>query len=173
MEIGWLVQTRPDISCSFGMMVQVTDGYFKADQSTKLRTLNKVIHTVKESQHRGLTQIPLDLSTMHIRAYAYGYFSNNQYLSSLLGYNIIFLFDDNYQSSVPVYRSFICLRVVRSVLGAEVCAFADAFGQAFAIQSVIEQCYCKRVPIRMLTDSKSLFDVIKKESTTTEKRPFY
>lgn len=50
-----------------------------------------------------------------------------------------FLCDDNDDASVLSFRLFKSRRVVRSVLGAECFAFADAFYQAYVIQSTIRQ----------------------------------
>ena len=60
--------------------------------------------------------------------------------------------------------------MTRSVLSAEVIAFADLFDDAFALRSQIEHALGLSVPIHMLTDSKSLFDIISKGSRTNEKR---
>lgn len=167
--MGWLVQTRPEIACSTGMMAQVTEDMFLSDKMEKVRVLNKAIRTLKSSPQRGITLSKLGEQGSHIRVYSDGAFSNIVDLSSQIGY-IVFLCDDNDNSSILAFRSFQRRRVVRSVLGAEVCAFADAFDEAYSIQTMLTQCFGKKLPLRMYTDSKSLFDVIVKESTTTEKR---
>ena len=60
--------------------------------------------------------------------------------------------------------------MARSVLGSEVYAFADGFDAAFSIKYDLEKMTGLHIPILMLTDSKSLFDIITKSSTTREKR---
>lgn len=60
--------------------------------------------------------------------------------------------------------------MVRSVLGTEGCAFADAFDQAFALRTTLYPLLRLTLPIHMPTDSKSLLDTLFKESVTTEKR---
>ena len=59
--------------------------------------------------------------------------------------------------------------MTRSVLSAEVIAFADLFDNAFDIPSEVKQALRRSVPIHLLTDSKSLFDIISKGSRTSEK----
>lgn len=78
---------------------------------------------------------------------------------------------DRHDSCSPIaYCSYKICRVVRPVLGAEICAFADAFDQAYASKHLMEKAYNKTIPMRMQTDSKSLLAEIGKESTTSEKR---
>ena len=60
--------------------------------------------------------------------------------------------------------------MTRSVLVAEVIAFADLFLEAFAINDFIEMEIANSVQLHLLTDSKSLFDIISKGSRTNEKR---
>jgi hypothetical protein len=59
--------------------------------------------------------------------------------------------------------------VTRSVLGSETMALADAFDMAYALKHDIETIVKQNVPIVILTDSLSLFDVITKAATTITK----
>jgi hypothetical protein len=56
------------------------------------------------------------------------------------------------------------------VLGSETMALADAFDMAYALKHNIETIIKQNVPIVILTDSLSLFDVITKATTTADKR---
>jgi hypothetical protein len=49
-------------------------------------------------------------------------------------------------------------------------AFAEAFDRSFVLKSDLEDMLNMRIPIRMYTDSQSLFDVISKGSMTAERR---
>ena len=49
-------------------------------------------------------------------------------------------------------------------------AFADAFDYSYTMKHDLENILRKTIPLKMLTDSKSIFDVITKPSTTTKKR---
>jgi hypothetical protein len=60
--------------------------------------------------------------------------------------------------------------VARSVLGREKMALADAFDMKYALKHDIEMIMKQNIPIVILTDSLSLFDVITKATTTAEKR---
>ena len=54
-------------------------------------------------------------------------------------------------------------------MSAAVIAFADLFDDALALKSEIEQAMKRAVPMHLLTDSKSWFDIISKGSRTSEK----
>lgn len=56
------------------------------------------------------------------------------------------------------------------VLGAEVYAFADAFDYSYTLKHDLEQILEQFTPLRMFTDSTSLFGVISKSSATAKKR---
>eukprot|EP00171_Calliarthron_tuberculosum_P016586 IDg16586t1 len=55
-------------------------------------------------------------------------------------------------------------------MGGEVIAFSDLFDRAATLSSELGDVYGKPIPVQLLTDSKSLFDVISKGSKTSEKR---
>ena len=60
--------------------------------------------------------------------------------------------------------------MTRSVLGGEIYAFADAFDYAYTMKHDLENITGRTVPLKMFTDSKSLFDIITKSFSTTERR---
>lgn len=79
--------------------------------------------------------------------------------------------DASNRCNILQYRSFKSRRVTRSVVRAEVYAFTEAFDAAYILKHDFEQVLGRRVPIlAMLTDSKGLFDIITKNSITSERR---
>lgn len=54
--------------------------------------------------------------------------------------------------------------------GGETHAFADAFDASYAIRHDLQQIMSKKIPLRIVTDSDSLFKVITKSSNMMEKR---
>jgi hypothetical protein len=89
--------------------------------------------------------------------------------SSQLGY-IIFLADGNGACQPMFWSSHKSRRVTRSVLGSETMALADAFDMAYALKHDMDMIIKQKVPIVILTDSQSLFEVIPRASITAEKR---
>jgi hypothetical protein len=96
-------------------------------------------------------------------------FANNEDLTSQLGFSI-FLTDKTGRCNLVHASSHKCRRVTRSILGGEVLAFADAFDYAYTLRHNLEHMFGKSIPLSMLTDSKFLFDVISKSSSTLEGR---
>lgn len=56
------------------------------------------------------------------------------------------------------------------MLGSELYAFCDGLDIGLAYSVALQPALGKRIPVRMYTDSKSLFDTITKRSQTSEKR---
>ena len=69
-----------------------------------------------------------------------------------------------------MFKSYKSRRVTRSVLAAEFIAFAGLFEEAFPLRAQLEQALKRPMPLHLLIDSKSLFDIIGKSSRTSEKR---
>ena len=49
-------------------------------------------------------------------------------------------------------------------------AFSDGFDAAYMIRHDLQVLFHRNIPLKMFTDSKQLFDVITKSSSTTERR---
>lgn len=165
-ELAWLVHTRPDIACAVNQAAQVTEKEFlKKD----IIDLNRVVAAAKRHSDRGILQHKLSLDSLQLIVYSDAAFSTNKDHTSQLGY-IIMLTDDSHKCNIIHYSSAKSRRVARSVLGSEIYAFADGFDHAYAFKYDLEAMTGKHIPLKMLTDSKCLFDVITKSSVTKEKR---
>lgn len=134
-----------------------------------MRLVNAATRVVRSDIGNRIHLRKLYCSTLRVVAYADGSFSNILDGSSQLEYFII-LSDASMGCNVLSYPSFKSRRVTRSVLGAKVMAFADAFDCAFVLKRNLQHLVGRHIPLAMLTDSRSLFDVITKHSSTSEKR---
>ena len=124
---------------------------------------------LKKTEENGIIIQKLDNPSLHLLVYADASFANNSDLTSQLGY-IILLADKFGKRNILHYASYKSRRVTRSVLGAEVYAFADAFDYAYVIRHDLEEILNQCIPLQIMTDSRSLFDVIVRNSTTSDRR---
>lgn len=166
MSLAWITHTRPEICCAVAQCAQVTATLFDASH---IKQLNSTIRSLKRDPARGIRHRKLDKDTLRVKVYTDSSFANNHECSSQLGH-IIVLSDATGKCNVLQYRSHKSRRVTRSVLGAEVYAFAEGFDNAYMIRHDLKQLLQRPIPLSMFTNSKSLFDVLVKNSYTTERR---
>jgi Reverse transcriptase (RNA-dependent DNA polymerase) len=167
-KLMWLVNTRSDISCATSMASRTTRDLFAMKPTENIKELNRIV------RHDKTITLPLlyprlDLDKLKLVAYTDSFFSNNDDLSSQLGY-IIFLSDSTGACQPLYYSSHKSKRVTRSVLGGEVMAFADGVDMAVMLKHDIERMLDRTIPIQVFADSLSLFDVITRSTTTVGKR---
>ena len=165
-KLAWLTHTRPEICCAVNMAAQVTDKSFGEDGITEL---NRVVTHVQKHPDQPLKNMRFASESLRIKVYADSSFANNRDNSSQIGY-IILLVDKFANCNILHYSSHKSRRVTRSVLGAELYAFADSFHVAYMLKHDLQSIMKRHIPLTMLTDSKSLFNVITKCSSTSEKR---
>ena len=165
-SLAWLTQSRPDVCATSNILSQVTPSTFEDAHVKKLNTTINHIHATSELS---LRHYPLNEDSLHVVAFADSSFANNLDLSSQLGVMIV-LSDSSGRANLMHYNSYKSKRVVRSVLGGEMYAFADAFDAAFSIRHDLQRLLKKDVRLTLLTDSMSLFKVIVNSTITTEKR---
>ncbi len=165
-QLSWMTNCRLDVACAVSQCAQVTQKEY--DREHDPRQLNRIIRHLK--RHKVKVKFPqLDRKTLHIRAYSDASHANNRDMSSQLGI-VVALCDGNNRCCIIGYRSYKCQRVTRSAMASECHAFADAFDFAFILKHDLETLLSQIIPIQMLNDNKSLFDIIVKASRTTERR---
>ena len=165
MKVAWLANTRPDLQFEISQMTQVAMDRFSEDAATLIKRFNVVIRYARNIA-TSLKFPRLDMKSLRVVGYSDAAFANNQDLSSQLG-RIILLMDGTGVSVQKSFKSYKSLRVTRSVLSAEIIAFDELFDDAFAIRHQLEQGLRRVVLTHLLTDSKSLFDIISKGSRTS------
>lgn len=165
-ELAWITHTRPDVAAEAAILAQVTIESFSPNHITQL---NRAIKRVKKEPKLGLLVHQLDVNSLYIIAHADSSFANLPDLKSQLGF-VILLSDKTGRVNWLHFRSYKCKRIVRSVLGGETHAFVDSFDAAFSIRHDLQKMANINIPLKMVTDSDSLFKVIVQSSTTTERR---
>ena len=133
---------------------------YEKDIAKYCKRLNKVIKYLHD--HKASIGIPkLDCNSLRIATYSDAAIANNTDLSSLLRRIVLLTYDNN--NSIPVsYTPYSSQRFVRSVLSAEVIAFADLFDYAPAIQKRLEFFLRQSIPVHILPDFKGHLDVLSK-----------
>lgn len=164
--LAWMSHTRPDLCCVITKAAQVTLETFGRD---KLNDLNGALLKAKRTKDTCLSYGELDKESLHLRVYTDASFAGNDDLSSQLGF-ITLLCDKDDNTHILEYSSRKSKRVVRSILGGEVYAFADGFDRAFMIRHDLQMIYNMEIPLHILTDSLQMVDVITKASSKTERR---
>jgi len=169
MKLMWMVHTRPDVAYCAATAAQITLEQWRTTSGAAIKRLNSTIKRLRNSPDESMRFPKLDKDTLRICVYSDASFANNEDLSSQMGY-IVFLTDASNRCAPMAYKSVKCKRITRSVLAAEAIAFAEGFDQGFTLKNDLRESLGRDVPLTILTDSKTLFDVITKSSYTQEKR---
>lgn len=165
-ELAWVTHTRPEIAADVNLLAKVTESQFRRHHVTETNKLIKRIHLIRT---RGLFQHKLDRKTLLIKVFTDSSFGNTPYYHYQLGY-LTMLCDKKDRCNIIHFSSYKSRRVVRSVMGAELYAFADAFDLAFLLKKDLELMLSQRIPLIMMIDSDNMFKVIVKNTSATEKR---
>ena len=168
-QLSWATQSRPDIACSIAQAAQVTEDLFNSGPTKHCKGLNSVVRHLLTTTDQVLKFLKLDHKSLRLQVYSDASYGNSFDGSSQLGY-IIFFADSNGNCQPLFWSSHKPKRDSRYFLGSETMAFADAFDMAYAMKNDIHNMTSLDIPIVMLTDSLSLFDVITKAKITSEKR---
>ena len=163
--IAWIAYTRPDILCLVNKLAQVTVESYTREH---IKMMNGCIKLLKMQKGFKIQYAKLDLDSVHLRVYTDAAFGTNNDSTSQIGF-VILLCDKEDNAHILDYASKKARRVVRSIMGGEFIAFAEGFDRAWILKHYLDKIYHKNIRINMLTDSKQLFDVIMKGSTTAEK----
>ena len=168
MNVAWLANTRPDMQFEISQLTQITQKMFDSNAKAYVKQINSLVRYA----HNNVAHIQfpsLVRDTLRIVGFSDAAYANNYDLTSQLGR--IILLSDVSNAVIPIsFKSYKSRRVTRSVLSAEVIAFADLFGDAYALKTKIEHALQRYIPMHLMTDSKYLFDTISKGSKTSEKR---
>ena len=151
MKLAWLANSRPDMQFEISQLAQITQNVFENEPKKHVKRLNSLVrHAHNIVAH--LKFPDLDRNSLRLVGYSDAAYANNHDLSSQLG-RIVLLMDDADRFSPISFKSYKSRRVVRSVLAAEVIAFADLFDDAYALRSQFEHALGRSIPMQLMTDS--------------------
>ncbi len=109
------------------------------------------------------------MNTAEIQSLSDASFANNKDLSSQLGC-IFLIMDIKGKCSKLSCSSTTCKRVTRSVLAGELHAFVHRYDARFTIAYTVGNILNKKIKIKVLTGSRTLFDSVILLCTMAEKR---
>ena len=147
--LAWIGCTRPDALCAINKAAPVTEKTFGTE---KLKSFNRTVKHLKGTHSRCFPFSPLKKDFLNMRVYTDASFAGNDNLSSQLGF-VILLCDSSDRAHILEYSSRKSKRVVRSILGGEVYAFASGFDRVFILRHDLETIFRMKIPLHMLTDS--------------------
>ena len=171
-QVQWASnQTRPDIS------------YDALELSTAIREpkvkdllqANKVIKRLKSKKSNILFPDLGDIKQLRLTVFCDASYANLTDGVSSAGGHIVFLTGKDNRSCPLSWRSGKIRRVVRSTLAAEALSMADSLDSAYCLgyllsEMVFNKPKKNRVPIKVCTDNKSLFENIHSTKAVSEKR---
>jgi hypothetical protein len=167
MKLMWLVHSRPDFAYCAASCVQTPAEQWPSSAAV-IRDFNATIRNLQKKPDASLRFPKLDKNSLQIWVYCDAVFANNEDMSSQMGF-IVFVTDQISRCAPMTYQSGKCKRITRSVLAAEAIDFAEGFDEGFALKNDLREALGINVPLIILTDSKTLFDVITKAYHTRER----
>ena len=159
------VCSRPDICAAVQLLAPGSEPTTPAE----MKQFSKAVKHLHDTSTIGLKFKGIDMTTARITILSDAAFGNARGLKSQLGY-LILLTDEKGTANIIHYASNKCKRVTRSVLAAELHAFVLAFDYAYVLKDMITEIIGRELDLIAYIDSKTLFDVVAKDSNTTEKR---
>ena len=157
--------TRPDLSAPVQLLASSSANPSKED----FRSLSMIIKHCYETCDVGLSYVPLDRNSVRLVLFTDASFANAKDLKSQIGFVLVAL-DKNMNANIVHYGSSRCKRTTRSVMAAEVHGLTFGWDNAFVVKAMLEEVLGTKIRIDVYVDSKTLFNVIVKYSTTMEKR---
>ena len=157
--------TRPDVCAASQLLAmpvsKLTDKHFK--------TMNNLVKRCNSTNEVGLNYVPLDKESLRLMLFTDASFANAPNYKSQLGF-VLLLADRFNKANIVHYGSSRCSRTTRSVMAAEIHGLIYGYDNAFVTKSMIEEILGVSIPIDGYVDSRTLFNVVAKFASTTEKR---
>lgn len=159
------VNCRPDICITVRL---IAPGNSNVEEK-QYKSLKKVVDHLKGTSDLGLNFIILDVSSARVFVCSDKSFTNapgmeNQFIFFML------MVDNHNRANIVHYGSSKCHRVARAEMEAEVHALFYAFYRAYMIQKMPEKMLCSETSLEEFVESRTLFNVIAKDSRTAERR---
>lgn len=157
--------TRPDICAEVQLLASGNQDPTKSE----MKRLNKMVNRCIETSSTGLNYEFLDINSVRLALFTDASFANAAKLKSQIGYVLVLVDKDN-RANIIHYGSSRCKRVTRSVMAAEVHGLMYGFDSDFIAKDMLEEILGRSVDLDTYVYSRTLFNVIAKDSAILEKR---
>lgn len=155
---------RPDVTYAFSVASQIAQPEVKDS-----KILNKATDLMIQTKTQKLRFVPLDLNSIFMAVFADAGFATNRDSSSQLGF-IITSKDAHDSANIIHYGSIKSKCVTRSVLADELFAMVHGLDVSPTIRLMLNDTLDHVIPLRVYTDSRSLYDCLTRINQTAEKR---
>jgi len=159
------VCTRPDLCAASQLLASAAANPKKEDFIKMKKLIERCRSTIKVH----LKYVPLDVNDLRLLLFTDASFANADKLKSQIGF-VLVLADGSNNANILHYGSSRCKRITRSVMAAEIHGLIYGFDNAYVTRSMLKEILNVDIPIHGYVDSKTLFNVIAKNSATLEKR---
>lgn len=143
------------------------EGFWKIYSKGYLKAINRISFHIQKDPDLGSKFSKLDKTSLELKVNSGSPLANTKDKTSEIWFVILMV--GKYENcNILSYSRKRCKRIMRSVLGGELHSFAEGFESAYFIKQDLETMCEAQIPLTMLTNSKSLLNVITKISTTSE-----
>lgn len=156
------VTTLPDICASTQLIAPGTEPTKEAE----FKIICMTISLLHETSDTGINYVLLDLPTIHIMLMRDELFANARNSKIQMGF-LVMLVDGKGTAKRVHYASRRCRRVTRSIMAAVLHARSEGFDATYVVKDMIEEVPGRHVPIYAYIDSKTVFEVVPKQGSTT------
>ena len=157
--------TRPDLCAPVQLLACTPESVNKE----KITALHKITDFCVATKHIGLKFVKLDIKTIRLLLFTDASFANCNNLKSQIGFLLV-LADGSNNANILHYGSSRCKRITRSVMAAEVHGLIHGFDAAYVTRHMMEEILGKEIPMDIFVDSRTLFNIVAKDASPSEKR---
>lgn len=170
MTLQWIINTRPDIACSVGLLAQIAQEKFEEDPMKHCKAGNKVVNHICQTPDKTIRFNNLSMTGLHPWVYADRAFANRYNSSPQLGY-VLLIVDEDGKSCFLAQKSFKSRRVPSISTSCRNRSISMCFRLVLSNQDgILQNILDMYIPLHLFTNSKFLFDIITLGSSASNQR---
>jgi len=157
-----------DLAPRSAAVVQLMASSMRHPTRRTFKEMEKVVEWCHKSATIGMKFVPLKRHQAKLSLFTDASFANTDKHRSQMGF--VLVIGDDEKSNIIHYGSSSCKRVTRSVMAAELHALIYGFDSAYLARDILQELLGLRLDIDAYVDSRTVFNVVAKQSSTLEKR---